>query len=134
MEIALSAPYAQTTMAVARTAADHLPFLNSHALPWALAGTVASLGSGRIDFASNKFVRPLYLVEAICGWARANGPESCYPAPKSTNPTYWLTKPRMPSRQDDRKQEDKGLLDEINDTILGEKERGREETDRPRYG
>jgi hypothetical protein len=40
----------------------------------------------------------------------------------------------MPSRQDDRKQEDKGLLDEINDTILGEKERGREETDRPRYG
>ncbi len=49
-------------------------------------------------------------------------------------PTYWFTKPRMPSRQDERKQEDKGLLDEINDTILGEKERGREEITRHRYG
>ena len=54
--------------------------------------------------------------------------------PNLRTPTYWLTKPRMRSRQDDRKQEDKGLLDEINDTILGEKERGREETDRSRYG
>ncbi len=48
-------------------------------------------------------------------------------------PTYGLTKHRTSSRQDDRKQEDKGLLDEINVMILGEKERGREETDRPRY-
>ncbi len=36
------------------------------------------------------------------------------------------------SRQDGRDQEDKGLLDEIKDAILGEEERGREETDRPR--
>jgi hypothetical protein len=35
-------------------------------------------------------------------------------------------------RQDDRDQEDKGLLDEIKDVILGEEELGREETDRPR--
>jgi hypothetical protein len=39
--------------------------------------------------------------------------------PDLQTPTYWLTKPRMPSRQDDRDQEeDKGLLDEINDMIL----------------
>ena len=31
------------------------------------------------------------------------------------------------SRQDDRNQEDKGLLDEIKDAILREEERGREE-------
>jgi hypothetical protein len=38
--------------------------------------------------------------------------------PDLQTPTYWLTKPRMPSRQDDRDQEDKGLLVEINDMIL----------------
>ena len=54
--------------------------------------------------------------------------------PDLQTPTYWLTKPRMPSRQDDRDQEDKGLLDEINDMILGEEEWGRQGTDRPHYG
>src|ERR671921_1311296 len=38
------------------------------------------------------------------------------------------------SRQNEGDQEDKGLLDEIKDAILGEEERGREETDRPRRG
>ena len=38
------------------------------------------------------------------------------------------------SRQNKGDQEDKGLLDEIKDAILGEEERGREETDRPRRG
>jgi hypothetical protein len=38
------------------------------------------------------------------------------------------------SGQDDRDQEDKGLLDEINDTILTDEEQGRGETDRPRCG
>src|SRR5215208_1209078 len=38
------------------------------------------------------------------------------------------------SRQNEGDQEDKGLLDEIKDAILGEEERGREEADRPRRG
>ena len=38
------------------------------------------------------------------------------------------------SRQNEGDQEDKGLLDEIKDAILGEEERGREDTDRPRRG
>ena len=54
--------------------------------------------------------------------------------PKYTNPGILVDEAKNTSGQDGRDQEDKGLLDEINDAILGVEERGREETDRSRYG
>ena len=69
-------------------------------------------------------------MEVFCAWARANGPKSCYPATKDIGPHMLVNEALDASGQDDRDQEDKGLLDEINDRILAEAEQGSGETDR----